>query len=210
MGVIGPSGAGKSTLCRIITGVWPVQGGDIRLDGVEMYYWEQEDLGRHVGYLAQEVELFNGTIAENIARMGKVDETRVAEAARAAGIHEWIESLPNGWKTSLQGLEGITLSGGQRQRIAIARAIYGNPRILILDEPNANLDTEGERSLIRMLTDIRHDRRATCVIVSHKPEILDAVDKILVVMDGQTAAFGPKEQVFRHLAAAGPPSRRAV
>lgn len=210
MGVIGPSGAGKSTLCRIITGVWPVQIGDIRLDGVELFYWDQEELGRYLGYLAQEVELFHGTVAENIARMGPVDENMVREAARMVGMDEWIEALPNGGQTPLYGPNGISLSGGQRQRIALARAIYGNPRILILDEPNANLDAEGEKALMGLLADIQHNRYVTCVIVTHKPEILDAADKLLVLKDGQAVAFGPKEQVFKQLTATGSPTRQAM
>lgn len=210
MGVIGPSGAGKSTLCRIITGVWPVQRGEIRLDGVELFYRDQEDLGRYVGYLAQEVELFNGTISENIARMGVVNEEQVAEAARSVGLDEWLKSLPNGGDTPLYGSNGITLSGGQRQRIALARALYGNPRVLILDEPNANLDSEGEKALMDLLADIRRSRRLTCVIVTHKPEILDAVDKVLVLREGKAVAFGPKDEVFRQLSSVGMPKRQAV
>lgn len=202
MGVIGPSGAGKSTLCRIITGVWPVQGGEIRLDGVALHYWDPDMLGPHVGYLPQEVELFDATIAENIARMGAVNENRLARAARAVGIHEWLSSLPDGLHTQLSGPEGVALSGGQRQRVGLARALYGSPRLLVLDEPNANLDTEGEAALVGLISEIRRERSATCVIVTHKQEILAAADSILVLKDGQTAAFGPKNQVFRHLAAA--------
>ena len=208
MGVIGPSGAGKSTLCRIMTGVWPARGGGIRLDGVDLYYWDQDELGRHMGYLAQDVELFDASVAKNIARMGPVDEALVEEAARAVHIHEWIESLPQGYYTPLGGSGGVTLSGGQRQRLGIARAIYGNPQVLVFDEPNSNLDTEGEKALIQLLADIKRQRLATCAVVTHKPEILDVVDKILMIKDGQVAAFGPKDQVFRHLLNAHAPSRQ--
>ena len=210
MGIIGPSGAGKSSLCRILTGVWPVQVGETRLDGVDLYYWDQEELGKYVGYLSQEVELFEGTIAENIARMGHVDSEKIEAASLAAGIHDWIETLPQGMDTKIYGTKGISLSGGQRQRIGLARALYGNPKILVLDEPNANLDMAGEKELIRLLSDIRVQRGTTCIVVSHKPEILEAVDKVLLLKEGQALLFGPKNEVFRRLAAAGPPQRMAV
>jgi ABC-type protease/lipase transport system fused ATPase/permease subunit len=208
LGIIGPSGAGKSTLCRVLTGIWPTQGGGIRLDGVDLFYWNQEELGAHVGYLAQEVALFNASVAKNIARMGDVDGTRVSEAANAVYIHDWIQSLPKGYDTVLDSSDGIALSGGQRQRIALARAMYGNPKLLVFDEPNSNLDTEGEKALIQLLANIKQKRSATCVIVTHKPEILDVVDKILLLKDGQAAAFGPKNQVLTQLANSWPPSRK--
>ncbi len=199
LGIIGPSGAGKSTLCRIMTGVWPAQIGKIRLDSVDLFYWEQEELGRYIGYLSQDVALFEGSVAKNIARMGSVDDAQVEAAARRVGIHEWITSLPEGYQTMLNSSSGISLSGGQRQQIGLARAIYGDPRVLVLDEPNSNLDMTGEQALFEMLSGIRQTRSTTCVIVSHKPEILDVVDKILILKDGQVAAFGPKDQVFQKL-----------
>ncbi len=210
MGVVGPSGAGKSTLCRIVTGAWPVTAGEIRLDGVDLFYWEQDALGRYVGYLPQEVELFRASVAENIARMGDVDEEAVQEAAESAGIRQWIGSLPDGMHTRLYGPDGIAPSGGQRQRIGLARALYGGARVLVLDEPNSNLDAEGEAALTAFLQKIREERFATCIIVTHKQEILRSADKILVLADGKTTAFGPKDQVFRHLAAVQSSGRKAV
>ena len=207
MGVIGPSGAGKTTLCRIMTGVWPSKGGGIRLDGVDLFYWDQEELGRHVGYLAQEVELFDASVAKNIARMGEVDESLVEEATRAVHIHEWVKSLPDGYQTRL-GRGGIALSGGQRQRIGIARAVYGNPALLVLDEPNSNLDVDGEKALVQLLADIKQRRLSTCAIVTHKPEILEVVDRVLVLKNGQVGAFGPRDQVFRQLMNAQPPRQQ--
>ncbi len=202
LGVVGPSGAGKSTLCRIVTGAWPVASGEVRLDGVDLFYWDQDILGGYIGYLPQEVELFRDTIARNIARMGDIDEELVQDAAVAAGIQSWVGSLPDGVHTKLYGPDGIAPSGGQRQRIGFARAIYGGVRLLVLDEPNANLDAEGEAALTAYLRDIRTRRFATCIIVTHKHEILQSADKILVLADGKTAAFGPREAVFRHLATA--------
>ena len=200
LGVVGPSGAGKSTLCKILTGVWPSQGGEVRLDDVSLFYWDQDELGRHIGYLAQEVVLFGASVAKNIARMGTVDQERVEAAAKAVNLHEWIASLPDGYDTPLESPGSISPSGGQRQRIALARAIYGNPRVLVLDEPNSNLDTEGEHALMQFLADAKKNRSATCIMVTHKPAVLNAADKILILENGQVSAFGPKDQVFRHLA----------
>ncbi|MGM0452732.1 MAG: type I secretion system permease/ATPase [Thermodesulfobacteriota bacterium] len=202
LGIIGPSGAGKSTLCRIITGVWPSHGGKIRLDTVDMFYWDQEELGKHMGYLAQEVELFEATIAKNIARMGEVDQAMVEQAAKSVHIHEWIQSLPQGYSTPLNSSDGISLSGGQRQRVGLARALYGQPSVMVFDEPNSNLDVEGESALKTLLGEVKQQRSATCAIVTHKPELLDKVDKILMLKDGQVSAFGPRDQVFKQVLSA--------
>lgn len=201
MGVLGPSGAGKSTLCRIILGLWPSMGGKIRLDDVDLFYWDQEQLGRHMGYLAQEVELFDATVGQNIARMGEVDIDRVKEAARAADMDEWIESLPEGYDTRLNPSTGIAVSGGQRQRIGLARAIYGRPSVLVLDEPDSNLDREGQAALIRILQEMKQQRRTTCVVVTHKPEIVQAMDRILVLKEGRAVQFGTPGEVFKQLTA---------
>lgn len=200
LGVIGPSGAGKSTLCRLVTGVWPCVNGKIRLDGVDMFYWEQERLGQHIGYLPQEVELFPVSLAQNIARMGHIDQLRVEKAAAAAGIHDLISEMPNGYATVIGGEQGVVLSGGQKQRVGLARALYSDPRLLVLDEPNSNLDQQGEGDLVRTLSRLKTERACTCILVTHKPEILQAVDKILVLRQGQVALFGPKDQVFQKLA----------
>jgi PrtD family type I secretion system ABC transporter len=200
MGVIGASGAGKSTLCRLLTGIWPCASGKIRLDGVDMFYWDQDFLGRYIGYLPQEIELFPVSLAKNIARMGAVDRQLVEKAAAAAGIHELITELPNGYDTVVGGDDGVVLSGGQKQRVGLARALYSDPTLLVLDEPNSNLDQAGEQELMRTLSRIKESRACTCVLVTHKPDILQAADKILVLRQGQVAMFGPKNEVFHKLA----------
>ncbi|MFP4237463.1 MAG: type I secretion system permease/ATPase [Desulfonatronovibrio sp.] len=197
MGLIGPSGAGKSTLCRLILGIWPSMGGKVRLDGVDVYSWDQEDLGPNIGYLAQEVELFEGSISENIARMGEVEPEKVIAAARMAGAHELILRLPLGYDTQA-GEMGRSLSGGQRQRVGLARALYGNPRLVILDEPNSNLDDAGEKALMQCLQTLKKNQ-VTTIIVTHKPGILAGADKILVLKEGRVSMFGPRQEVFRKL-----------
>ena len=200
LGVIGPSGAGKSTLCRLITGVWPSVSGKVRLDGVDMFYWDQDRLGGYIGYLPQEIELFPVSLGQNIARMGEIDQLRVEKAAVAAGIHDLISEMPQGYATQVGGEEGVTLSGGQKQRVGLARALYNDPKLLVLDEPNSNLDQAGENELIRTLSGLKKERACTCLLVTHKPEILQVVDKILVLRQGQAAMFGPKNEVFHKLA----------
>jgi PrtD family type I secretion system ABC transporter len=200
LGIIGPSGAGKSTLCRLLTGIWPSVSGKVRLDGVDMFYWDQDLLGQFVGYLPQEIELFPVSIGKNIARMGDIDQLRVEKAAAAAGIHELISQMPRGYATVVGGDEGVTLSGGQKQRVGLARALYNDPRLLVLDEPNSNLDESGERELVRTLSGLKKKRACTCLLVTHKPELLQVVDKILVLRQGQVAMFGPKNEVFHKLA----------
>lgn len=195
--VIGPSGAGKSTLARLITGALKATGGDIRLDGVDVYAWERSDFGRHVGYVPQDIELFSGTVKDNIARMGVIDDAAVIAAAQLAEVHDVILKLPKGYDTRI-GSDSFVLSGGQRQRIALARAIYKMPALLVLDEPNSNLDSEGEHALLRTLQTMRK-HGTTQIIISHKPSIVKHVDRILFIIDGKIKLSGPREQVLAEL-----------
>lgn len=197
--IIGSSGSGKSSMARALAGVWPLVQGTIRLDGKHFQEWDPNRLGKHIGYLPQNVELFAGTIAQNIARLGKVDDKAVIAAAKAAGAHDLILRLPKGYDTQI-GEGGGALSGGTRQRVGLARALYGNPRLIILDEPNANLDDEGDRALHRAILEMKKDGR-TVVVVTHKPQMLSVVDKILVISFGLTLAFGPRDAVLQSLRA---------
>lgn len=197
LAVIGPSAAGKSTLCRMLLGIWAPQAGRVCLDGADMFTWEQEELGPSLGYLPQDVELFSGSVAENIARLGVADPDKVVAAARQAGVHEMILSFAKGYDTQI-GDQGTVLSGGQRQRIGLARALYGDPRFVVLDEPNSNLDEEGERALVMALQYLKF-KKSTVVIVSHKMNILSAVDKILVMQQGRSVLFGPRDAVLQKL-----------
>jgi PrtD family type I secretion system ABC transporter len=197
LGLIGPSAAGKSSLCRVIMGVWVPSAGHVRLDGVDIQTWEKDKLGQYLGYLPQDVELFAGTVAENIARLGDVDSEKVIAAAKLAGVHEMILKFPQGYDTQI-GEIGSSLSGGQRQRIGLARAVYGMPRLVVLDEPNSNLDDEGERYLLAALRTLK-ENGVTTVVVSHRPSLLTYVDKILVLRQGQIAMFGPRDEVLQKL-----------
>lgn len=197
LGVIGPSGSGKSTLVRLLTGVWMPQAGAVRLDGAEMDQWDHAVLGKQIGYLPQDIELFPGTVAENIARMGSVDDEAVIDAARRAGVHELILGLPDGYGTEI-GNNGENLSGGQRQRVALARALYGNPKLVVLDEPNANLDAEGDLALLATLDGLK-EQEATVVMVCHKPSLLARADKLLVLKEGAVMIFGPRADVLAKL-----------
>lgn len=195
--VIGPSASGKSSLARLMVGVWPASSGKVRLDGADIHAWNKAELGPHIGYLPQDVELFDGSLADNIARFGDVDRTKVEAAAKAVGLHELIMALPNGYDAEI-GDEGCFLSGGQRQRVALARAIYGNPRFIVLDEPNSSLDEAGEQALVRTLLWLK-SQGTTIVIVTHRPNILQAVDRILLVVDGTAKAYGPRDEVLAAL-----------
>jgi len=197
LGIVGPSASGKSTLARSILGIWPAQIGKVRLDGADISAWDREELGPHVGYLPQDIELFDGTIAENIARFRDTDPEKVVAAARLAGVHEMILSQPNGYDTRIGGAGGV-LSGGQRQRIGLARAIYGEPALLVLDEPNSNLDDQGEKQLVESLLKIK-SQGCSVVVITHRTMILQCVDKILVMKEGAAVNFGDKESVLSKL-----------
>lgn len=196
LGIIGPSGAGKSTLGRLLIGNLRPTSGSVRLDGAELVQWPHETLGKHLGYLPQDVQLFEGTVAENIARMGdpRTHSSAVVYAAKAAGVHEMILQLPQGYETPV-GPRGSRLSGGQKQLVGLARAIYGDPRLVVLDEPNANLDSEGEARLLQLMATLKK-RRATVLFITHRPNLLRAADKILVIHQGQQAAFGDVDTVL--------------
>ena len=192
--VIGPTGSGKSTLARLLVGVWPAAAGTVRLDGADLHQWDRQAIGPHIGYLPQDVELFDGTVAENVARFGPVDSEQVVSAARRAGMHEAILRLPQGYDTPL-GVGGNALSGGQRQRIALARALYGNPVLVVLDEPNANLDEQGERALADALKDLTA-RGATTILVTHRPSSLCTVTKVMVLAEGSLKMFGSRDEIL--------------
>lgn len=197
LAIIGPSATGKSTLAKIIVGVWKESSGSVRLDGAEIYRWNREDFGRHVGYLPQGIELFSGSIKQNIARMEEdANPQKVIAAAKIAGAHEMILRFPDGYDSDI-GPAGSNLSGGQRQRIGLARAFYGNPKLVILDEPNANLDEAGEVALASALKQAKLKGIAVLVI-SHRPSVLSVVDKILILQDGAVAVYGTAEEIQKH------------
>ena len=194
LGVIGASAAGKSTLARIILGVWPVQIGTVRIDGADISQWDREHLGKYIGYLPQDIELFSGTISENIARFNEVDSQKVIEAAMKAGVHEMILRLPEGYDTVI-GSGAVVLSGGQRQRIGLARAIYDNPVFVVLDEPNSNLDEQGELALLETVEELKQSG-TTVVIITHRPNILKVTNKILIMNSGKIERYASTEEIL--------------
>lgn len=205
LAVLGASAAGKTTLARMLMGLWPPVAGSVRLDGVDVSVWNKAELGPYVGYVPQDVELLEGTLGENIVRFGEVDEKAMVDAAQAVGVHTWITLLPQGYATPV-GAAGVMLSGGQRQRIALARALYGNPVFVVLDEPNASLDEVGNIALSRALQEFKA-RGTTFVVMTHLPSVLAVADKLLIMQGGGQQAFGPRDDVLAALrnASAGTP-----
>jgi len=195
--IIGPSGAGKSTLVRALLGIWPAVSGKVRLDGADVFTWDREALGPYIGYLPQDIELFEGSISENIARFTEIDSEEVVKAAKMADVHEMILRLPEGYDTII-GAGGGTLSGGQRQRVGLARALYGNPSLVVLDEPNSNLDEQGEVALANAIQRLKL-QNTTVIIVTHRNNILSQVDNLLILKEGAVAAYGPRGQVLEQL-----------
>lgn len=207
LAIVGPSAAGKSTLIRAMLGLYRPARGAVRLDGAEIQQWSREQLGKHIGYLPQDVELLDGTVSENIARFSEIDPAKVVAAAQAAGIHEMVLRLPQGYETRLAG---TMLSAGQQQRLGLARALHGDPQIVILDEPNSNLDNAGDMALLNTLADLKR-RGKTVIVITHRNNVLGSVDHILMLAEGQVALYGPRDEVLAKLAqsAAPPPQRPA-
>jgi len=197
LAIIGPSAAGKSTLARLLTGVWAPTTGTVRLDGADIAYWPRQDLGPWIGYVPQDVELFDGSVADNIARLGDVDSEAVVAAAKRANAHEMILTLAQGYDTPV-GEQGLRLSPGQRQRIALARALYGSPQLVVLDEPNSNLDGAGEIALAQALSGLRSEG-VTVVVITHRPSLIAHVDKIMILEAGRVQQFGPASEVMKTL-----------
>ncbi|MGQ3296756.1 type I secretion system permease/ATPase [Reyranella sp.] len=209
LGIIGPSASGKSSLVRALVGVWQPVAGKIRIDGATLDQWSSEALGEHIGYLPQDMELFAGTVAQNIARLEpEPDATKVIAAAQAAGVHELILGLPNGYETEM-GEGGTALSAGQRQRVGLARALYGDPFLVVLDEPNSSLDHDGEEALTRAIMSVRA-RGGIAIVVAHRPSALAAVDQLMVMRGGRQQAFGPKDAVLRETLKAAAPQTGAA
>jgi len=194
LGVIGPSGSGKSTLARLLVGVWPTMVGKVRLDGADIYQWNKAELGPSIGYLPQDIELFSGTVSENIARFGEIDSEKVVIAAKRAGVHDMILHLPDGYDSQL-GDGGAGLSGGQKQRLGLARAMYGDPSVIVLDEPNSNLDDAGEVALVNAVKDLRQ-RGKTIILITHRMSAIAATTKLLLMRDGSVHMFGATDKVL--------------
>jgi ATP-binding cassette, subfamily C, bacterial EexD len=197
LGIIGPSAAGKSSLARALLGVWPTLSGKVRLDGVDIFAWDRQELGPYIGYLPQDIELFEGTIGENIARFGETDAEKIVQAATLVGVHEMILKLSEGYDTVIGALGGV-LSAGQRQRIGLARAVYGDPKLILLDEPNSNLDDQGEMALARALAVLK-ERQITVIVITHRPGVLTVVDNIFLMKEGRMVIFGSREDVLKEL-----------
>ncbi len=197
LAVVGPSASGKTTLARLLVGLWPAANGKVRLDGADVFTWNKVELGPHLGYLPQGVELFDGSVAENIARFGEVNQAQVESAARAVGLHDFIMALPGGYDNPV-GTDGAMLSGGQRQRVALARALYGDPAFVVLDEPNSSLDEQGDAALASAIAQLK-SRGTTFVVMTHRTSVLGVADKMLVLRDGQTQMFGPRDDVLKAL-----------
>jgi len=195
--IIGPSAAGKTTLARMIVGIWQPFSGVVRLDGIEVSTWDKAEVGPFIGYLPQDIELLDGTLAENIARFGEIDSEKVVAAAKATGIHEMVLQFPGGYDTPI-GEGGLFLSGGQKQRIALARAIYDDPVLIVLDEPNSNLDDAGELALLQTLSKLKEAKK-TVFVITHRTSILSTVDKILLLVNGVMQAYGPRDEVLAHM-----------
>jgi PrtD family type I secretion system ABC transporter len=208
LGIVGPSAAGKSTLARLIVGAVKPQSGTMRLDGAEIWSWGRAQFGHFAGYVSQNIELFEGTIAQNIARFRDADPADIVAAARLAGVHEMILNLPKGYDTRVLAT-GAPLSGGQRQRIALARAVFGDPRLVVLDEPNSNLDSDGDQALHGLLAQLKA-RRTTVVIIAHRPSVLVSLDKVLVLTNGTVAEFGPVSRVMPRIAPGFPVGQKRI
>jgi ABC-type protease/lipase transport system fused ATPase/permease subunit len=201
LGLIGPSASGKTTLARLLVGNLTPSAGHARLDGLDVAEWDSVDKGQYIGYLPQDVELFSGTVRENIARMGEGDSDDIIAAAKLAGVHDLIMRLAKGYESEI-GEGGAALSGGERQRIALARALYGDARLVVLDEPNASLDSEGEAALVDALKSLSKNN-VTMVVIAHRPNILRYMDKVLVLRQGAMQAFGPRDEVLPAVTAQG-------
>jgi ATP-binding cassette subfamily C exporter for protease/lipase len=197
LAVVGPSASGKTTLARLLVGLWPAMSGKVRLDGADVYAWEKTELGPYLGYLPQGVELLDGTLAENIARFGEVDMAQVEAAARMVGVHELIMSLPEGYNSPV-GRDGAMLSGGQRQRVGLARALYGKPVFVVLDEPNSSLDEAGDAALASAIATLKK-LGTTFVVMTHRTSVLGVADKMLIMREGAQQAFGPRDEVLAAL-----------